>query len=94
VHPHTDFSLVETYTHDIPQISLEENQILTSEFTEKEVLESIMQMEKNKAPGLDGFRAKFYQTCWDVIKEDTMKLFAMFGMPNKAPTPLGAQYNH
>jgi hypothetical protein len=61
---HTDFSLVETYTHDIPQISLQENQILTSEFTEKEVLEAIMQMEKNKAPGLDGFPAEFYQTCW------------------------------
>ena len=48
------FSLVETTTHDIPQISAEENTILTADFTEKEVYEAVMQMKKNKAPGPDG----------------------------------------
>jgi hypothetical protein len=34
----------------IPQLSDEENHILVADFTDKEVLETIMQIEKNKAP--------------------------------------------
>jgi hypothetical protein len=36
-----------------------------------------MQMEKNKAPGPDGFPAEFYQSFWEVIKKDLM---AMLGL--------------
>jgi hypothetical protein len=32
-------------------------------------------MEHNKAPGLNGFPAKFYQKFWDVIKEDLITMF-------------------
>jgi hypothetical protein len=32
-------------------------------------------MEHNKAPGLNGFLAKFYQKFWDVIKEDLITMF-------------------
>lgn len=32
-------------------------------------------MEHNKAPGPDGFPAGFYQTFWDVVKDDLMALF-------------------
>ena len=71
----TSFSLVETYNEDLPQISAEENNILTSTFTEKEVFEAIAQMEHNKAPGPDGFPAEFYQKFWDVIKSDLMAMF-------------------
>ena len=37
-----------------------------------------MQMEKNKAPGPDGFLAKFYQCCWDFIKNDLLDMFRDF----------------
>jgi hypothetical protein len=33
-------------------------------------------MEHNKAPGLDGFPAEFYQNFWEVIKGDLLKLFS------------------
>ena len=46
---------------DIPQISSEENDLLTADFTMEEVKEAIFQMEQNKAPGPDGFPAEFYQ---------------------------------
>jgi hypothetical protein len=36
-----------------------------------------MQMEKKKAPGPepDGFPAEFYQTFWNVVKVDLMRMF-------------------
>lgn len=51
----------ESLTEDIPQVSREENEILTEKFTEKEVREAIFQMKHNKAPGPDGFPVEFYQ---------------------------------
>jgi hypothetical protein len=53
--------LVEEENQDIPQLPNVENDILTADFIEEEVSEAIMDMEKNKAPGLDGFLAEFYQ---------------------------------
>jgi mannosylglycoprotein endo-beta-mannosidase len=47
-------------------------------FSEQEVYDAIFQMEKNKAPGPDGFPAEFYQKLWDVIKIDLMALFKAF----------------
>jgi hypothetical protein len=34
--------------------------------------------KKNKAPGLDGFPAEFYQTFWKVIKQDILSMFVSF----------------
>jgi hypothetical protein len=59
--------MIESNIDDIPQLSEEENRILTAGFSEKEVYDAIMQMEKNKAPGSDGFPAEFYQRFWDTI---------------------------
>jgi hypothetical protein len=35
-------------------------------------------MEKNKAPGPDGFPTEFYQKFWEVIKGDLMATFVAF----------------
>jgi hypothetical protein len=35
-------------------------------------------MEHKKAPGSDGFSAEFYQSCWEIIKNDLMALFREF----------------
>jgi hypothetical protein len=53
--------LNESVTHDIKQLSETENNILIADFTEKEVHEAIIQMEKNKSPRQDEFPAEFYQ---------------------------------
>jgi hypothetical protein len=60
---------------DIPQVSPQENAILTTDFTEEEVFEAISQMEHNKASRPDGFPAEFYQCFWGVIKKDLMAMF-------------------
>jgi hypothetical protein len=50
----SNVTLVEIETQDIPQLSAIENEILIADFTEKEVHNAILQMEKNKAPGQTG----------------------------------------
>jgi hypothetical protein len=55
-----------------------ENSILTTEFSEEEVHDAIMQMEKYKATGPDSFPAEFYLTFWAVIKKDLMYMFQKF----------------
>jgi hypothetical protein len=70
--------LEESVNGDIPKLTNQENNILITDFTEKEVHEAIMQMEKNKAPGPDGFPAEFYQSFWEIIKHDFLALFADF----------------
>ena len=71
-----NFTLDEFRTTDIPQVSVEENNLLTNPYSEDEVRTAVFQMERNKAPGPDGFPAKFYQNLWDVIKSDLLDMFA------------------
>jgi hypothetical protein len=66
----------ETQIDDIPQVSVEENNFLTAEYSEEEVRKAIFQMEYNKTPGPDGFPVDFYQTFWDTIKGDLLDLFS------------------
>jgi hypothetical protein len=47
-------------------------------FEEKDVLEVVKGMNRDKAPGLDGFTIAFFQDCWDVIKTDLMGVFQDF----------------
>lgn len=35
-------------------------------------------MEKNKAAGPDSIPIEFYQTCWDIIKQDIIEIFYDF----------------
>jgi hypothetical protein len=71
-----NFSMDESQTDDIPQVSAAENNFLTTDYSEEEVRKTIFQMENNKAPGPDGFLAEFYQTFWDTIKSDLLDLFS------------------
>jgi hypothetical protein len=41
----------ESRTEDIPQVSVEEYNLLRAEYSEEEVRHAIFQMEHNKAPG-------------------------------------------
>ncbi|RVX11275.1 LINE-1 retrotransposable element ORF2 protein [Vitis vinifera] len=47
-------------------------------FTEEEIYKAIFQMDRDKAPGPDGFTIAVFQDCWDVIKEDLVRVFAEF----------------
>ncbi|KAJ9680329.1 hypothetical protein PVL29_019598 [Vitis rotundifolia] len=51
---------------------------LDSPFSEEEIHKAIFQLDRDKAPGPDGFTMAVFQDCWDVIKEDLVKVFAEF----------------
>jgi len=75
-----NFTILESRVDDIPQVSDLENNILIAEFSETEVTEAIFSMEHNKAPGLDGFPAEFYQVFWEVIKADLVATFKVISL--------------
>jgi len=74
----------ETLRYDIPQVSEEENQVLTAPFSEEEVKMAIFDMEHNKASSPDGFPAEFYQFFWEIVNPDLMSLFLAFHIEGTA----------
>jgi hypothetical protein len=64
----------ETRMDDIPQISIEDNDLLIVEYSEEEVRNTVFKMEHSKVP--DGFPAEFYQNFLGTIKSDLLKLFS------------------
>lgn len=52
----------------------------------EEVNEAVFSIDKDKSLGLDGYTSLSYQECWDIIKDDLMKVFCKFhgsGIINK-----------
>ncbi|WVZ84217.1 hypothetical protein U9M48_031271 [Paspalum notatum var. saurae] len=74
----SDVVLDENRLDDIPQVSPQENDLLSAPFTVDEVRSAIFRMEHNKAPRPYGFPPEFYQVFWNVIKADLMALFDEF----------------
>ena len=68
-------------------ISRESAAWLDQPFSEEEVRLVVFQLNKEKAPGPDGFSMALYQECWDEIKEDLLRVFVEFhskGLINKS----------
>lgn len=65
---------------EVPSKSLEpeDRELLVSPFSEEEVVMALRSMSGDKAPGLDGFFMTFFLGCWEVIKEDVLKVFHFF----------------
>eukprot|EP00253_Pinus_taeda_P005179 PITA_05179 len=67
------------FLSNIPQlVNDEENTVLCRPITTEEVIQVIWSMEADKAPGPDGFSIHFYQSCWEVIKSDLLKMIKGF----------------
>ncbi|CAA7014948.1 unnamed protein product [Microthlaspi erraticum] len=54
------------------------NEALTRPVTENEVKIALFAMHPEKAPGLDGMTALFYQKFWDLLKEDIVRMVNEF----------------
>jgi len=57
------------------KITIEENVELQSNFTEEEIRFAVFDSYADGAPDPDGLPFLFYQTFWDVIKDDLLALF-------------------
>ncbi|KAB2621987.1 hypothetical protein D8674_024169 [Pyrus ussuriensis x Pyrus communis] len=57
-----------------PSVSAKMNEALTAPVTEDEIKEAAGNMGGLKAPGPDGFQGIFYQTYWEIVKEDVSAL--------------------
>ena len=60
------------------QISLQEEGMLELSFSEAEVQAALMDMNRDKAPGPDGFTLAFWQSCGDFAKEEILDMFKEF----------------
>ncbi|RVW15364.1 LINE-1 reverse transcriptase-like [Vitis vinifera] len=57
---------------DFNRIGDEDAARLEEVFSEEEVLKALSDLNGDKAPGPDGFLIRFWQFCWDVVKEEIM----------------------
>jgi hypothetical protein len=55
-----------------PMVTVEMNDELCTEFTDKEIADALFQVGLLKAPGPDGFPAWFFQRNWDVLKKEVI----------------------
>lgn len=51
---------------------------LEEPFTEHEITQIIKQLNKEKAPGPDGYIGAFFAACWDIVKNDIMLALTHF----------------
>jgi len=55
-------------------VSREDNCNLSIPVTEKKVSEVLKEMQNGKAPVLDGLNVDFFKSCWNIVKEDIIRL--------------------
>ncbi|RVW44813.1 hypothetical protein CK203_112489 [Vitis vinifera] len=54
----------------LEEIKCHFGKLFSKPLREKEIHNAVLHLNKEKAPGLDGFTIGFYQQCWETIKED------------------------
>lgn len=68
----------QTLWNELEQVSVQDNELLCRPFSEQEIKIALFQMERNKAAWPDKIPIEFYQTCWEVVKNDIVQLFTDF----------------
>ena len=63
---------------DWSPISEESASRLDSPFFEEEIFNVVFRLDRDKASGPNGFTIAVFQDCWEVIKEDLVRVFAEF----------------
>lgn len=74
------------------QVSMEENEMLTTPFSIDEVKEVVWECDGNKRPGPDGFNFNFIRSCWEIISPKIMKFFEEFQRLAKLPKAVSASF--
>ncbi|XP_073355415.1 uncharacterized protein [Aegilops tauschii subsp. strangulata] len=72
------------------KVSVEMNERLCKEFTASEISDALFEIGPLKAPGIDGFPARFYQWNWGIMKEEVILAVKLFFATGEMP----ANINH
>ncbi|MCH83420.1 LINE-1 reverse transcriptase like, partial [Trifolium medium] len=71
-----------------PLLSEEKNCALTATFSLEEIQKVVMESDRNKSPGPDGFNFTFVKSCWDILKGEIRVMFDQFHGIGKLPKSL------
>jgi hypothetical protein len=55
------------------QVTPKMNDMLCKEFSDEEISDALFQIGPLKAPGIDGFPARFFQHNWEKVKDSVIK---------------------
>lgn len=70
---------------DFNQISEEEGNMLTTEFTIKEIDAAVQNCNSNKSPGPNGYNFAFIKKFWHLFRANFCKMFKEFHLHGKLP---------
>jgi hypothetical protein len=74
--PNIDHSAITELVQE--SITPEVNEKLCSDFSDKEISDALFQIGPIKAPGPDGFPARFYQRNWEVLRSEIISAVKHF----------------
>ncbi|XP_057791002.1 uncharacterized protein LOC131008121 [Salvia miltiorrhiza] len=69
----------------IERLYEDQNALLTRIPDLQEITAAVFYMDSSSSVGLDGFSGKFYQSCWEIIKQDVWKVARMFFLRSYLP---------
>jgi hypothetical protein len=68
-----------------PKVTQEMNEALMMEFSDEEISNALFQIGPLKAPGPDGFHARFFQRNWATLRKDVINAIKKFFMEGSMP---------
>jgi hypothetical protein len=68
-----------------PKVTEQMNEDLCKDFTDDEIGDALFQIGPLKAPGIDGFPARFYQRNWGTIKVEVINAVKLFFATGRMP---------
>ena len=74
------------------RINDEEANRLEVPFSKEEVHSALCEMNGDKAPGSDGFTIAFWQLCWNIVKDEIMRMFRELYNSNKFARSLNTAF--
>ena len=77
---------------EFDQIKGLERDWLERRFEKEEILCVVKELERDKAPGPDGFSMAFYHYCWGVVERDIFVVFEEFYQHIKFEKSLNATF--
>lgn len=75
-----------------PQLSADDNSILTAPFTAEEIKSVIFNSDGNKSPGPDGFNFLFFKSCWGIIHRDVIAFVNEFHHNAQLPKAITSSF--